>query len=147
MTDFSTLLMDNKVWADRLSDLVAQLSDTDLTRPLEAGWTVSSILAHLTFWDIRIVTLLEKWSREEAIGPSEIDSDVINEVARRQFLTIPPRTAAEMAVTWSRKANAAIEALTPQTAAEILAKAPNVRLDRTHHRQAHIEEIEAALGL
>ena len=147
MTSFSTMLADNKVWADRLAALVAQLSDSDLVRPLEAGWTVSSVLAHLTFWDIRIVTLLEKWSSEDAIGPSEIDADLINEVTRCQFLTIPPRTAAEMAVSWAHKANAAIEAINPQTAAEILAKAPNVRLDRTHHRKAHIEEIESELGL
>lgn len=52
-----------------------------------------------------------------------------------------------MAVAWAQKANQAIAALDEHTAAEIKAKAPNVRLDRSHHRQAYIEEIEADLGL
>jgi hypothetical protein len=138
---------DNAIWAERLADTIAQLNDTDLTQPLEAGWTVSSVLAHLVFWDMRIVALLEKWNRDGAIGPSEIDADLINEVTRQLFLLLPARAIAEMCLTWSQKANLAIAALDERTAAEITAKAPNVRLDRTHHRQAHIEEIEAALGL
>ena len=138
---------DNKIWADRLSDLIAQLSDSDLSRPMEADWTVSSVLAHLVFWDMRIVTLLDKWAREGAIGPSEIDADVINEVSRQLFLLLPGRAVADLATAWASKANQAIAALDERTVAEIVAKAPNVRLDRTHHRRAHIEEIEAALGL
>jgi hypothetical protein len=138
---------DNKIWADRLADLIAQLSDSDLNRPMEAGWTVSSVLAHLVFWDMRIVTLLNKWVREGAIGPSEIDADVINEVSRHLFLLLPGRAVADLAIAWAHQANHAIAALDERTVAEIVAKAPNVRLDRTHHRRAHIEEIEAALGL
>jgi hypothetical protein len=138
---------DNAISAKRLIDTIAQLNDTDLTHPLEAGWTVTAVLAHLLFWDIRIVTLLEQWNRDGAIGPSEIDADLINEVTRQLFVLLPPRAIAEMCLTWSKKANLAIAALDERAAAEIAAKAPNVRLDRSHHRQAHIEEIEAALGL
>lgn len=147
MNTLSNYNVDNTVWAERLTDLIAKLSDSDLTRPLEAGWTVSAVLAHLVFWDIRIVTLLEKWEHDGAIGPSEIDANVINEVSRHLFLQLPPRVVANMALTWAHKANQAIAALDARTAAEIVAKAPNVRLDRTHHRRAHIEEIEATLGL
>jgi len=138
---------ENAESAERLADLIAQLSDSDLLRPLEAGWTVAAVLAHLVFWDIRIVTLLEKWQREGAIGPSEIDADLINEVTRHLFVQLPPRAVANLAISWAGKANQAIAALDARTAAEIVAKAPNVRLDRAHHRRAHIEEIVAALGL
>ena len=31
----------------RLRALVARLSDTDLARPMPAGWTVAGVLAHL----------------------------------------------------------------------------------------------------
>ena len=139
-------LFENEVWLDHLETLVKRLSDSDLNLPLEAGWTVSAVLAHLAFWDIRIVTLLQKWTTGEAVAASVIDSDVINEVSRHLCLAIPPRTAAEMAVVWGHKANQAIAALSPVLVAEVLEKASNVRLDRAHHRQAHIEDIEKALG-
>ncbi len=136
---------ENHVWSERLSALVGKLTDEDLKRPMEAGWTVSAVLAHLAFWDIRIVTLLEKYRSERNVTPSEVDGDVINEVSRRLLLAIPPRTAAEMAVTWAKKADEAIDVLIPALAAEIQQKAPNVRLDRAHHRITHIADIEKAL--
>ena len=140
-------LSENETWQNRLEALVQGLSDANLAQPMEAGWTVSAVLAHLAFWDIRIVTLLQKWQNEGVVGPSVVDSDVINEVSRHICLAVPARTAAEMAFSWGRKANEAIAALTPAQAAEIQEKAANVRLDRTHHRQDHIEGISKALGL
>ncbi len=102
MENASDFKAENHVWSERLSALVGKLTDEDLKRPMEAGWTVSAVLAHLAFWDIRIVTLLEKYRSERNVTPSEVDGDVINEVSRRLLLAIPPRTAAEMAVTIPR---------------------------------------------
>jgi uncharacterized damage-inducible protein DinB len=136
---------ENQEWSQRLTALVERLTDEDLRRPMEAGWTVSAVLAHLAFWDIRIVTLLEKYRKERNVVPSEVDGDVINEVARHLCLEIPPRTAAAMALAWAKKADEAIAVLHPALAAEIQQKAPNVRLDRAHHRIAHIADIEKAL--
>jgi hypothetical protein len=140
-------LSENEIWLERLVNLAKRLSERDLNHPMEAGWTVSAVLVHMAFWDIRIVTLLRKWQAEGLVAPSVIDSDVINEVSRHLCLAVPVHTAAEMAVTWARNANQAIAALNPALAAEIQEKAPNVRLDRAHHRQAHIEDIEKALGV
>jgi hypothetical protein len=140
-------LSENETWLERLESLVRELSDEDMKHPLEAGWTVSAVLAHLAFWDIRIVTLLQKWQNDGGVQPSAIDSDVINEVSRHICLAVPGPTAAEMALNWARNANHAIAGLNPMIAAEIMEKAPNVRLDRAHHRQAHIEDIQKALGI
>jgi hypothetical protein len=146
MSTDSETISGNEAWLKRLETLVKRLSDADLAHPMEAGWTVSAVLVHMAFYDIRIVTLLQKWSSEGAVSPSAIDSDVVNEVARHLCLAIPAHTAAEMALTWARQANRAIASLSPATTAEVLEKAPNVRLDRAHHRKAHIEDIEKALG-
>ena len=139
-------LTENEIWLEKLEKRVGQLSDQDLARPMEAGWTVSAVLAHLAFWDIRVVTLLQKWAAGAEITSSAFDADVVNEVARHLCLAVPPRTAAEMALTWGRKANQAIASLDPSRAAEIQQKAPNVRLDRTHHRRAHIGDINKSLA-
>jgi hypothetical protein len=138
---------ENSLWTQRLAALIDRLTDADLTRPMEAGWTVSAVLAHLAFWDIRIVTLLEKWQAAGQVTPSEIDSHLINEVSRRLCMAIPPREAAALALTWAQRADAAIAALTPERAAEIRAIAPNTRIDRAHHRLAHISDIEKALAV
>jgi hypothetical protein len=142
----TVLVVENRSCLVQLEELVKLLSDEQLSQPMPAGWTVSAVLAHLAFWDIRIVTLLNKWAIE-GVSASSIDSDVINEVTRQLFLEIPPRIAAELALHWGQVVNQAIEELSSDRAAEIQEKAPNVRLDRAHHRQAHIIEIKTALGI
>lgn len=146
MKNEADYIKENTYWYKRLRTLVERLSDTDLTRPLEAGWTVSGVLAHLAFWDIRLVTLLQMYKDAGTVQASAVDTDVINEVSRHLCQAIPPRTAADMAVTWALKANKIIETLTPELVAEVRQKSENVRVDRAHHRKVHIEDIERVLG-
>ena len=56
-----SILADNDAERARLRALVGRLGDTDLARPLDAGWTVAGVLAHLAFWDQRIIVLLDEW--------------------------------------------------------------------------------------
>ena len=58
---------ENDAARERLRALVGRLSDGDLGRPMDAGWTVAGVLAHVAFWDQRIVVLLDEWERK---GPS-----------------------------------------------------------------------------
>lgn len=139
-------ITENKLWTARLNELVAGLTDAELTTPMDAGWTVSAVLAHLAFWDIRVVTLLTKWETEGKVSPSEIDGHLVNEVSRRLCLAIPPRTAAEMALEWAQRADEAIASVSAERAAEVRAVCPNTRLDRAHHRLTHVTDINKALG-
>ena len=66
---------------NRLKALVNRLSDDDLKRTLDDDWTIAAVLAHLAFWDYRILVLLAKWETEE-VKPSPIDPDVINDAIR-----------------------------------------------------------------
>src|SRR4029434_7489333 len=50
---------ENRAQLERLQAVVDRLSDRDLAHPMDAGWTVAGVLAHLAFWDYRIVTLLD----------------------------------------------------------------------------------------
>jgi len=58
MSTDRTYVIQNDAERIRLRSLVARLSDADLARPMPAGWTVAAILAHLAFWDQRILVLL-----------------------------------------------------------------------------------------
>ena len=48
-----SFVAENSRQRDRLKALVGRLSDGDLRRPLGEGWTVSTALAHMAFWDRR----------------------------------------------------------------------------------------------
>src|ERR671939_89289 len=54
----------------RLEALVRRLSDPELTRQMDDGWTVAAVLAHLALWDRRATVLVERW-RRTGVGRSE----------------------------------------------------------------------------
>ena len=139
-------ISENAIEREHLEVLVNRLSDEDLGHPLEAGWTVSAVLAHLAFWDQRALILIEKW-KKDGIGPSPIDTDVVNEATRGPCLAIPPRTAAEIALSSASAIDQAIEQLNPEMAAEIEATGKTVHLNRADHRRAHLGQIQGVLGM
>jgi hypothetical protein len=138
-------LSENAAEYEHLRSLVSKLTDEDLARPLDAGWTVSAVMAHLTFWDQRALVLLQKWEKE-GIGPSPIDVDVVNEATRLLCLALPPRAAAELAVSSAQEIDQAIERMSQEKAAEVESIGKTARLNRANHRRDHLVQIEKALG-
>ncbi|MCI0548666.1 MAG: maleylpyruvate isomerase N-terminal domain-containing protein [Candidatus Rokubacteria bacterium] len=139
---------ENDAERERLRALVRRLSDQNLGRPMEAGWTVAGVLAHIAFWDQRIVTLLDQWERR---GPSwtppieeERDVDWINDATKPLCLALAPRVAAELALsiaeTVDRRVAEASEAIL-----EANARGPFLNWRRAVHRREHLDEIEGAL--
>lgn len=134
----------------RLEALATRLSDADLRRPLSAGWTVAGLLAHLAFWDQRIVVLVERWRREgPAAVPPPLDHasvDWVNDAAKPMLLALPPREAARLVTTIAAAADAAVEGLPDGFVAANAAAGNPVRLLRAEHRREHLDEIERALA-
>jgi uncharacterized damage-inducible protein DinB len=131
----------------RLSALVAKLSDAELARPLPAGWTVAAVLGHLAFWDQRIIALIPRLERGEAIGPiEETDVDWINDAAKPMLLAVPPRRMAELAVAIADAVDDKAATLSDAVLARAVAAGPALSLRRAEHRRAHLDEIERALG-
>ena len=139
-------LSENTAECEHLRALVNRLTDKELARPLDAGWTVSAVLAHLAFWDQRALVLIKKWEKE-GIGPSPMDPDIVNEATRLHCLAIPPRTAAELAISCAQNIDQAIERISPAMAAEMDKIGKTVRLNRADHRRDHLGQIEKALGI
>ncbi len=144
MDAIDEIIKDNARENEHIRKLVESLSDKDLRIPLEAGWTVSAVLAHLAFWDQRAVTLIEKW-KKEGISESPIDADVVNEATRRLCLAIGPRKAAGLAVTLADELDEIITGLTPEMVEAIQTKGTTVKLRRADHRRAHLREIEKVM--
>jgi uncharacterized damage-inducible protein DinB len=132
----------------RLRALVARLSDADLAHPMPGGWTVAAVLAHLAFWDQRILVLLERWEQSPSTVPPEIngaDVDWINDAAKPHFLALPPRRAAELAVAIAEAVDAKVAALPDDFLARNEAAGQPLLMTRAEHRREHLGQIETAL--
>jgi len=146
MTSTPNYNQENAVERHHLFALINQLSDEQLSHPMEAGWTVSTVLTHLAFWDNRALLLIEKWQKD-GIGPSPMDTDLVNEATRIFLLAIPPRKAAEIALMSATAIDRAIEQLSPEMSTAIETIGKTVHLNRAEHRRLHLGEIEKALGI
>jgi hypothetical protein len=139
---------ENRREYQRLQALVARLSDAELERPLEAGWTVAGVLAHLAFWDQRIVAMLDQWEQSGAIPPAldEAAADWINDASKPLLQALPPRRAADLAVAIAAATDARVAALPPARVAANAAAGHPLNLLRAEHRREHLDDIERALG-
>jgi DinB family protein len=143
-------IVENTTQRERLRALVDRLSDADLVRPLDAGWTIAGVLAHLAFWDQRALLLLERWEcggagcRPRLIDPCEVDP--INDSAKPLCLGLPARVAARFAVAIAEAVDRKVETLRSEVVAENEAAGRPVNLRRAEHRRQHLDEIERAIG-
>lgn len=132
----------------RLQSLIRGLTDEGLTYTTDYGWTVAALLAHLAFWDHRMSTILQRW-QNEGLDPSEIDSAVVNDSLRVICHALEPRAAAELALSAAQKIDSELELLTEDFVKKLEehAAATNTqfRMNRSLHRNAHIDDIESLL--
>jgi hypothetical protein len=141
---------ENQTQLGRLEALVSKLGDRELSRPLEAGWTVAGVLAHLAFWDYRIVALLDAWGADGRGTPppayDEAAVNWINDAGKPLCLGLPPRTAARMAVDAAVAADQRVAALTDAALAANTGAGSPISVHRAEHRREHLDEIERALA-
>jgi len=141
-----TYIARNDAERGRLRSLVARLSDADLARDMPAGWTVAGILAHLAFWDQRILALLAQWEQAPSTLPrnnlDEADVDWINDASKPFLLALAPRRAAELAVGIADTVDGKVAALPDDLVARNAAAGSPLNLLRAEHRAEHLGEIE-----
>ncbi len=131
----------------RLTTLASSLSDDELASPLGDGWTVAALLAHLAFWDGRVLMLIRRW-KAEGVGRSPIDVDGVNDAAKPLCLAIPGREAARLAVDTAEAVDAELAQLPDALVPDILAlvAAGKFRLNRALHRDEHMDQIDWILS-
>jgi len=135
---------ENALERERLRSLVGRLTDDELSLSMEGGWTVAVALAHLAFWDQRSVVLMRKW-KLTGIAPSPIDIDVINDSLLPLCLALPPRAAANLAVSSAEAIDRELEESPSELIAAIESLGEKFRLYRSVHRRMHLDQIEELL--
>jgi len=133
----------NRAASSRIRALAAKLSDEELRQPVGKSWTVSTTLAHLAFWDLRVMHLLEATERNGKLSAPEIDI-AVNDIALPLWTAIPPREAARIAIETAETLDRRLENFPSQLLEEVYAF--NERwVVRALHRNAHLNVVEAAL--
>lgn len=145
MTEKERYVTDNRLACERLEHLIAAMSDADLQRPLSAEWTIAAALVHLAFWDCRQLALLKRW-QANGVSPAPSDVESINAGVSALALAVPPRAAANLAVSAAEAIDAEVQKLTPELAAAIESAGFRTMLRRSLHRNAHLDDIERALA-
>jgi len=132
----------------RLVMLVQRLSEADLALSTDYGWTVAALLAHLAFWDQRMIMILRRW-KEAGFDPSPIDSAAVNDALRVICHALEPRTAIELCLSSAEATDAELAMLTPELVKQIEdhaeATGTQFRMNRSLHRSGHLDDIEALL--
>jgi hypothetical protein len=133
----------------RLETLVRGLSDEDLAQSTDYGWTVAALLAHLAFWDQRMIVILRRW-QQEGLSPSPMDAGAVNDSLRVICHALEPRQAIELCLSSAEAADAELDTLTEDFVRKLeeyaAATETQFRMNRSLHRDGHLNDIEALLG-
>ena len=131
---------------ERLSALIGRLTDEELSLPLEDDWTIAVALAHLSFWDQRSLILVRKWKKSGIVEPSPIDIDITNDSLLSIWLAIPPRAAANLAVSSAEEIDRELEEASSDLITKIESLGEKFRLYRSIHRKLHVDQIVKLLN-
>ena len=128
----------------RIRTLVARLSDREMQHPVGQHWTVSIALAHLAFWDRRVMYVLDMTECDGKLFIPEIDI-FVNDLSLPLWAAIPPREAARLAIETAEALDVRLENYPPALLNEIYTY--NKRwIVRALHRGEHLDEVDAALN-
>jgi hypothetical protein len=133
----------NRASTERIRALAASLTDEEMRRPVGEHWTVAVALAHLAFWDRRVMYVLDISERDGKLFIPEIDI-FVNDLSLPLWAAIPPREAARIAIETSEELDRRLEDYPAALLEEIYAY--NKRwVVRALHRGQHLDEVDAAL--
>jgi len=143
MTHDRTFVERNRAATNRIRAVVDGLSDQDLQHPVGEHWTVAITLAHLAFWDRRVLLGLDAIEREGKLNIPVIDLSV-NDLSLPLWAALPGHAAASIAVESAAALDERLANFPPALLDELYAY--NQRwVERALHRDAHLDEVEAAL--
>jgi uncharacterized damage-inducible protein DinB len=142
----STYVADNQLARQRLFDLTAQLTDETLAQKMPNGWSVSDTLAHLAFWDFYCLSLLTGWEKSgfiETHSSVQATNDAVAALSR----AIPAQAVVKMVCDAATATDRKAEKIAPELAEAIIAGGQGFFLNRSVHRNLHLNKIATQLGL
>ena len=96
MTLDRSYIENNRASTERIRQM-ARLSDAEMQTRVGEHWTVAIVLAHLAFWDRRVLYVLDRTEQDGKLFIPNLDI-VINDLSLPLWAAIPPRDALRLAV-------------------------------------------------
>ena len=98
----------NRAFIERIKKLAASLTDEEMQTRVGEHWTVAIALAHLAWWDRRVMYVLDRSAQDGKLFIPEIDI-FVNDLSLPLWAAIPPREAARIAIETSADLDARLE--------------------------------------
>ena len=138
-----TFVEQNRLARERIKSLIARLTDEQLLTPVGEHWTVAVALAHMVFWDRRVMHVLDMTERDGKVFLPNLDI-FVNDLSLPLWKAIPPREAARICIETAEACDRQLEAYDRNLLEKIYQY--NKRwVIRALHRNEHLNEVDAAL--
>ncbi len=132
----------NRASTERIREM-SRLSDKAMKTPVGEHWTVAIVLAHLAFWDRRVMLVLDNTQKDRKLFIPDL-SIVVNDISLPLWAAVPPQEAARIAIETAEVLDMRLENFPPDLLEEVYQY--NKRwVDRSLHRNEHLDEASAAL--
>ena len=133
----------NRASTERIKKLASSLTDEEMQTRVGEHWTVSIALAHLAWWDRRVMYVLDMTAKDGKLFIPDIDI-VVNDISLPFWAAIPPREAARIAIETAVDLDQRLEVY-PQDLLEEIFNYNKRWVIRALHRNEHLDEVDAAL--
>jgi len=133
----------NRAATERMRRLVQGLSDEQTLHPVGEVWTVAIALAHMAFWDRRVMYALDMTAKEGKLSTPEVGI-FVNDLSLPLWAAIPGRVAARTAVETADACDKRLEVF-PETLLEQVHDYNKRWVFRALHRNEHLDEVDASL--
>jgi hypothetical protein len=141
-------IRENEAARQELAELIARLDERSFQCTAGSGWTVSTILCHLAFWDQRALFLLEEWE-SGPFEPSRLSSqsvDSINQAVKTISQAVSGPAAARLALESAAAVDSRAAGIGDDLCGQIVSAGFERFLRRSLHRREHLRKIRDALS-
>jgi hypothetical protein len=131
-----------------LSEFIAGLDERSFKCPVGSGWTISTCLCHLAFWDHRVLFLLNEWERTGQLERSRFSSqsvNSINQAVNAISLAVPVAAAAKLALDAALAVDSLLASISDELIGQLVSAGFERYLKRSLHRREHLQKIKEAL--
>ena len=137
------ILKSNRKSTERMQQIIHGLSEEELSKAIGNNWSISVTLAHLAFWDQRVIHVIETTKKNNVLNAPLFD-DQLNDILAPILEAIPPAEAAKIAVNIAGTLDRLLEECPPELINQMMA-VNNRLVERSLHRNDHLAEIESMI--
>ena len=139
---------ENEATRVKLSEFIARLDDSSFKCPVGSGWTISTSLCHLAFWDQRVLFFLTEWQRSGQLETLRLSSqtvDSINQAVNTISQAVPGAVAAKLALDSASAVDAQLATISDELIGQLVSTGFERYLKRSLHRREHLQKMTEAL--